>query len=283
MSLVIREARGEEFPRLEAFSRAAADFARRMGGFCLCAEEEGRIAGAVWARRAAGAEGETPALEMAVAPDARGRDVGERLLRAALGALRDRGYRQASVFAPEDASARAALERAGFRPASEGTMVAALRGGESAAGETHAARAARLFREGCNCAQAVFVAYRDWTGLDEAASIRLSASFGGGMGRLREVCGALSGALMALGMLRAPLDPADRAAKAAHYARVQALGNAFRAHNGSLLCRDLLGEQAGSGHVPDERTEAYYQSRPCERLIYDAANLLERMLLEEAP
>lgn len=103
------------------------------------------------------------------------------------------------------------------------------------------------------------------------------------MGRLREVCGALSGALMALGMLRAPLDPTDRAAKAAHYARVQALGNAFRAHNGSLLCRDLLGDQAGSGYVPDERTEAYYQSRPCERLIYDAAHLLERMILEGEP
>ena len=144
----------------------------------------------------------------------------------------------------------------------------------------HGQRAAQLFRAGYNCAQSVFVAYCDLTGLDEQTALRLSASFGGGMGRLREVCGGVSGALMALGMLRAPLDPTDRAAKAEHYARVQELARRFRAKHGALLCRDLLGEQAGEGFVPAERTAAYYQSRPCEGLVADAASILEDMLRE---
>ena len=148
--------------------------------------------------------------------------------------------------------------------------------------ENHSQRAARLFREGYNCAQSVFVAYCDRTGLDEQTALRLSASFGGGMGRLREVCGAMSGALMVLGMLRAPLDPNDRAAKASHYERVQEFARRLHERHGTYICRELLGDQAGSGHVPDARTEAYYQSRPCERLVADAAEILDQMLAEDA-
>lgn len=146
--------------------------------------------------------------------------------------------------------------------------------------ETHAERAARLFREGYNCAQSVFVAYCDLTGLDVQTALRLSASFGGGMGRLREVCGAVSGALMVLGMLRAPADPTDQEAKALHYARVQELARRFRERNETIICRELLGEMAGSGHVPEKRTEAYYKMRPCERFVYDGAELLEQLLKE---
>lgn len=144
--------------------------------------------------------------------------------------------------------------------------------------ENHAEKAARLFREGYNCAQSVFVAFCDLTGLDEQTAIRLSASFGGGMGRLRETCGGVTGALMALGILCAPQDPTDREAKAAHYARVQQLAGLFREQHGTLLCRELLGDLAGSGHVPDARTEAYYQQRPCERLVYDGAANLDLLL-----
>ena len=94
--------------------------------------------------------------------------------------------------------------------------------------ENHAERAARLFREGCNCAQSVFLAYMDMTGMDRDTAIRVSASFGGGMGRLREVCGAFSGALMAFGMLHGPADPTDADAKAEHYripwCRVECIG-----------------------------------------------------------
>lgn len=268
-------------PSLERLRAQLAGFGDLPGDLALCAKSDGRVVGAVWARRPRGAgsaESETPALALtASAPD-----IERALLRAMLDALRERGYRRASLAVRADRAGQVLYEEMGFSAAREvdgmRVMIAELR--RTGGVESHAERAARLFREGCNCAQSVFVAYCDLTGLDEALAIRLSASFGGGIGRLREVCGALSGALMALGALRAPLDPTDRGAKALHYARVQQLANRFRAHNGSLLCRDLLGDQAGSGHVPAERTEAYYQSRPCERLIYDAAGLLDRMLRE---
>ena len=146
--------------------------------------------------------------------------------------------------------------------------------------ENHADRAARLFREGCSCSQSVLVAFCDRTGLDEKTALKLSSSFGGGLGRLREVCGAVSGAAMALGLILGPDDPNDRAAKAAHYARVQSLAAQFAERHGSIVCRDLLGAKDGSGHVPDARTAAYYAMRPCERCVYDAAEILEAMLDE---
>ncbi len=146
--------------------------------------------------------------------------------------------------------------------------------------ENHAERAARLFREGCNCAQSVFLAFSDLTKMDRNTAIRVSASFGGGMGRLREVCGGVSGAIMALGMICAPLDPADQDAKAEHYRRVQEVARRFREKNDTLICRELLGNMAGSGHVPEVRTEEYYKKRPCERFVYDGAAALEEVLKE---
>ena len=92
----------------------------------------------------------------------------------------------------------------------------------------HAEEAKRLFLEGYNCAQAVFCAFRDVTGLDLDTAARLSSSFGGGMGRLREVCGTVSGALMALGAVRGYADPQDRNAKAVHYRLVQEYARLFR-------------------------------------------------------
>lgn len=146
--------------------------------------------------------------------------------------------------------------------------------------ENHAERAARLFREGCNCAQAVFLAYSDLTGMDRDTAIKVSASFGGGVGRLREICGAVSGAAMALGMICAPLDPNDQDAKAEHYRRVQAVAEKFRAKHETLICRELLDDKAGSGHVPEKRTETYYKVRPCEQFVYDSAAALEEVLKE---
>ncbi len=108
---------------------------------------------------------------------------------------------------------------------------------------------------------------------------RISAPFGGGMGRLREVCGAMSGALMAMGLLCAPEDPADRAAKAEHYAMVQEFARRFRERNGSLYCRDLL-QSADTRPTPSERTEQFYRTRPCERIIRSAAEILDEMLEE---
>ena len=146
--------------------------------------------------------------------------------------------------------------------------------------ENHAQCAARLFREGCNCAQSVFLAFSDLTGMDRDTAIRVSACFGGGMGRLREVCGGVSGAIMALGMICAPLDPADQELKAEHYRRVQEVARIFREKHGTIICRDLLGDLAGTGHVPEKRTDEYYKKRPCEQFVYDGAAALEEVLKE---
>ena len=104
----------------------------------------------------------------------------------------------------------------------------------------HRERATALFQEGYNCAQAVFCAFADVTGLDLETSARLASSFGGGLGRLREVCGAVSGAAMVLGMAEGYADPKDAQAKKDHYARVRDFAARFREANGSIVCRELL-------------------------------------------
>lgn len=148
----------------------------------------------------------------------------------------------------------------------------------------HAEEAGRLFLEGYNCAQSVFCAFCDETGLSVEEAARLSSSFGGGMGRLREVCGAVSGALLALGMLQGYSDPGDPALKAAHYRRVQDFARRFREQNGAIVCRELLkGVPVTPGGEPEPRTPEFYARRPCLRLIGEAAAILDEMLKEETP
>lgn len=145
----------------------------------------------------------------------------------------------------------------------------------------HAEEAKRLFMEGYNCAQAVFCAFRDLTGMDIDAAARLSSSFGGGMGRLREVCGTVSGALLALGILRGYDDPKDPEAKKAHYALVQEYARRFRERNGAIICRELLRDvPVTPGDTPEPRTPEFYARRPCLRLAGEAAAILEEMLAE---
>ena len=140
-------------------------------------------------------------------------------------------------------------------------------------------RAIELFLQGANCAQAVFAAFSPLAGIDEKASFRLASSFGGGLGRLREVCGAVSGMCMAAGMLYGYDDLSDPEAKAAHYRRIQELCASFSERFGSLICRDLLGaKRADTAPDPCPRTESYYQSRPCARQVGVAAEILERYL-----
>lgn len=146
----------------------------------------------------------------------------------------------------------------------------------------HSEKACTLFLEGCNCAQAVFTAFCDETGLPERDAMRLSSSFGGGVGRMREICGALTGACMVLGWLYGYEKPGDDVAKAAHYARVQALAAAFRREHGAILCRELLGQPDDSPN-PTPRTEAFYRVRPCARLIQSAAEFLDRYIRENPP
>ena len=149
-------------------------------------------------------------------------------------------------------------------------------------GMDHAEEAKKLFLAGYNCAQAVFCAYRDVTGLDMDTAARLASSFGAGMGRLREVCGTMSGALMVLGMIRGYADPQDRDAKGAHYALVREYARLFRERNGTILCRELLRDvQVTEGGEPEERTSEYYARRPCPRLAAEAAALLDRLLMNQ--
>ena len=139
-------------------------------------------------------------------------------------------------------------------------------------------RAAELFLEGSNCAQAVVLAFTDVTGLDPKLAARLSSSFGGGMGRMREVCGAVSGMLTVAGLLYGYDDPGEGDCnKKAHYRLVQELAGRFREEIGSIICREIL-KNPPSDPSPSARTPEYYASRPCVRMVYTAASLLEEYI-----
>ena len=148
---------------------------------------------------------------------------------------------------------------------------------------THEEKAIQNFMAGYNCAQSVFLAFAPDLGLSDDLALRLSSSFGGGMGRLREVCGAVSGILMAAGALYGYTSPTDDDAKAAHYALVQDLAGQFRALHGTILCRDLLGKTGPETPVPEARTAAYYAQRPCARFVGDAARILEDYIAAHPP
>lgn len=142
-------------------------------------------------------------------------------------------------------------------------------------------KAMALFEEGYNCAQSVFLAFADLHGIDERTAAALSSSFGGGMGRLREVCGAVSGMFLTLGILYGYDDPKAKEEKTEAYARVQELAAAFEEKNGSIICRELLGLSVKKeAPTPEARTKEYYQKRPCKELVGDAAEILERYIAE---
>ena len=143
----------------------------------------------------------------------------------------------------------------------------------------HAALAEAYFKDGCNCAQSVFCAFEDVTGFDHETSLRLGSSYGGGFGRLREVCGAFSAAAGVLGLLYGYTDLTDPQAKADHYALVQALAADFKADFGTIVCRELLGKAgAASSPVPSPRTAEYHATRPCGGLVRRAAELVDRIM-----
>lgn len=145
----------------------------------------------------------------------------------------------------------------------------------------HAELAAELFCKGYNCSQAVAVAFRDVTGLSEELSAKMVSSFGGGIGRMREVCGAVSGMMTVLGLLYGYSTPADDEAKRALYKEVQALAGVFRQEAGSIICREIL-KNPPSDPNPSPRTAEYYKCRPCARMCYIAASTLDKFI-EEHP
>jgi len=145
----------------------------------------------------------------------------------------------------------------------------------------HEEKARQLFLEGYNCAQSVFAAFCDEMNMDRELALRLSSSFGGGMGRMREVCGALSGMFMVIGVLYGYNNPGDDQIKAAHYARIQELAKRFRETNGSIICRELLELPEGDvSPVPTVRDKAFYERRPCLEYVADAARLTDEYITQ---
>ena len=145
---------------------------------------------------------------------------------------------------------------------------------------SHSEKAKDLFLSGCNCAQAVLCAFDDMTGLDNATAMRIALSFGGGLARMREVCGAVSGAAMVLGLLRGGCDPNNHEAKKAHYRLVQEFARRFKEQNGSIICRELLNGVGAPGNDPEKRDSGYYKKRPCPMLVDQAAEILDELLAE---
>jgi len=149
--------------------------------------------------------------------------------------------------------------------------------------ENRVEKAVSLFQQGYNCAQSVFAAFADLYGIDKDTALRLSASFGGGMGRMRQVCGAVSGMFMVNGLVNGSTDPSDHEAKTANYAMVQQLAAAFRQENGSIICGELLAgkiEKPSTDPAPSERTAEYYHKRPCVEYVRQCAQIIESQLFE---
>ena len=155
--------------------------------------------------------------------------------------------------------------------------------------EERVEKAKRLFKEGgYNCCQAVVLAYNDVFDLDDKTAASIASGFGGGMGRMREVCGSVSGMVFLSGLISPADNPSDKGARTANYALVQEVAGEFKAINGSIICRELLGLSACTqtqsdstdlhsipeSPVPSDRTPEYYKKRPCEELVGISARII---------
>lgn len=150
--------------------------------------------------------------------------------------------------------------------------------------KNHGEAAVEYFKAGYSCAQAVACAFTEEMNMDTDTVARLASSFGGGMGRLREVCGTVSGALLVLGAVKGYDDPRDPQLKKAHYARVQDFAARFREKHGAIVCRELMAGLAAAKSTSPEaepRTPEFYKVRPCARFVESAASILEEMLAED--
>ena len=138
------------------------------------------------------------------------------------------------------------------------------------------------FTEGYNCAQAVVLAFSDLLPTDKETLLKLASSFGGGMGRLREVCGAVSGMFIVEGMLLGYSSPTDVDGKKDLYGKIRELAGKYSSENGSIICRELLaGTPHTDGGIPEQRSEEYYKKRPCGELVKIASQILAEHLIEE--
>lgn len=141
--------------------------------------------------------------------------------------------------------------------------------------------AKNYFEEGYTCSQAVALAFSDIVDIPSESLSAIAAPFGGGMGRMREVCGAVSGSFIILGLTQKYTDPKDSEGKMALYANVRELADRFKKENGTIICRELLeGIEVKKGIAPEERSSEYYKKRPCGELVKCAADNLEAFLTE---
>jgi len=138
-------------------------------------------------------------------------------------------------------------------------------------------KARELFKSGYNCSQSVFCTFCEDVGMDFEQGLKLTSSFGGGMGKLREVCGAVTAMFMIAGLKSGYVSNSDDEAKTQHYKLIQSLADKFKQKFGTIICRELL-NLPSDGHVPSKRTEKYYKTRPCEEFIAYAASIIEKEL-----
>ena len=139
------------------------------------------------------------------------------------------------------------------------------------------------FKQGYNCSQSIVLAFADLVTVDKDTLAKLASSFGGGMGRLREACGSVSGMFMISGLLYGYEGPETGKVKADHYAVIQELARRFEEKHGSIVCRELLGLSVRHDvPVPEARTNEYYKKRPCVEIVGDAAEILEQYINERA-
>ena len=143
-------------------------------------------------------------------------------------------------------------------------------------------QAVQTFESGYGCAQSVFATYADLFGIDRETALKLASPMGGGIGRMREVCGTVSAMALLAGLKEGNTDPSDEEGREKIYLLVREMSDSFRRENGTIICRELLGikgmEQSAK---PGKRTQEYYESRPCSRLVACAAKIIEEMLLED--
>ena len=143
-------------------------------------------------------------------------------------------------------------------------------------------KAVSLFKKGYNCSQAVMAAFADLYGFTEEQALKMAASFGGGIGRMRQTCGAACGMFMLVGLDCGETNAENREGKGYNYKMVQALAERFREENGSLVCAELLGlsSNVDSSPNPEERTEKYYKKRPCAMMVETAARIFADYLTQ---
>lgn len=148
--------------------------------------------------------------------------------------------------------------------------------------EEYGKTAEEYFRNGYNCAQAVALAFKDHVNMDEVSLAKMVSAFGGGVGGLREMCGAVSGTIFIYGLLKGYSDPSDQIGKTKLYKDIQEIANRNKEINGSYICRELLAmKDITPSNLPSERNEEYYKRRPCPEKINIAAKILAEFLEEK--